>query len=344
MTRRNAPPRIRVPDMQGESVKNAMKRTRIQHFLLPTLLALSLALPILPGATILAAEPTSTWTEAGTPTEKDLVILPGSDIIDFAVAGPYGDTLYAIGLWYDECLEEDDYQYWSDEENVQNDRLVPRLWKSSDQGVTWKDLTSNAQDASGMPSGEEFVFFSAVAAAPDDADFVVVAGYDDNWNTIVIGSTDGGDTFAIAGCGAIPGEVLCLAVSSGSDGVRQVAAGTKDVDDGGRVWRLEVGSFWQGYWVDTSDYAGWLAMPRWSGKNDISAVTSLAFSPNYDYDETIVGVALGLGYDPTLDSSDSSPPGYDRGFYPAFYYFAGNWSDVNAWNGAGDFPGFPGMF
>jgi photosystem II stability/assembly factor-like uncharacterized protein len=323
-----------------------MKSIRIQHISIPTLLSLVVTLSILPGAAILAAEPTSTWSKAGTPSHTDLVVLPGSDIIDFVVAGPYGDTLYAIGLWYDECLAPDDYQYWSDGENVQNDRLVPRLWKSSDHGVTWKDLTSKAQSASGIPAGEQFVFFSAVAAAPDDPDFVVVAGYDDDFDSMIVGSTDGGDKFSGAGCGVIRGEVLCLAVSSGCDGVRQVAAGTKDLVNGGRVWRLEVGGFWLGHWVDTSDYEGWLGMPWLTGKSDIFAVTSLAFSPAFDYDETIVGVALGLCYDTALAASAAMPDpmGYGAGFYPAFYYFAGNWNGLNAWNGAADFPGFPGIF
>ncbi|MBN1152845.1 MAG: hypothetical protein JXA58_06505, partial [Dehalococcoidia bacterium] len=323
-----------------------MKPGHARPTLLATLAALALVLSGLPGAAVLGAETTSTWSKSSTPSHDDLVVLPGSDIIDFALAGPYGDTVYAIGLWYDECLPVDDYQHWSDGENVQNDSLVPRLWKSSDRGVTWKDLTQEAQDASGIPEGEQFVFFSAIAAAPDDSDFVVVAGYDNDFDAMIIGSIDGGARFASAGCGIIPGEVLCLAVSSGCEGVRQIAAGTKDLMAGGRVWRLEVGSFWQGSWVDTSTYDGWLAMPWWSSESDVFAITSLAFSPSFDYDETIVGVALGLGYDAALASSAtiSDPLGYGDGYYPAFYYFAGDWNSLNAWNGAGDFAGFPGMF
>ncbi|MBN1152442.1 MAG: hypothetical protein JXA58_04460, partial [Dehalococcoidia bacterium] len=322
-----------------------MNRVHTGHCLSLTLLLTTLLFPTLTGSVAQAAESTSTWSKTPTPSHEDLVVLPGSEIIDFVVAGPYGDTVYAIGLWYDECLEPGDYQYWSDGENVQNDRLVPRLWKSSDRGVSWKDLTQKAQEASGLPAGEQFVFFSALAASPDDADFVVVAGYDDDFDAMIVGSTDGGDSFAIAGCGFIPGEVLCMAISSGCEGVRQIAAGTKDLTDGGKVWRLEVGSFWQGHWVDTSAYAGWLGLPWLTDTSDILAVTSLAFSPSYDYDDTIVGVAIGLGLDPAMASSPSPDPiGYGAGIYPAFYYFAGDWNHLNAWNLEAEFTGFPGMF
>ena len=155
-----------MPGFSQASFKNMTNSVRAHTAVITALATLLVVLLPLSGGTALAADQTSTWVKPATPSHEDLVIVPGSDIIDFVVAGPYGDTLYAIGLWYDECLAADDYQYWSDGENVQNDRLVPRLWKSSDHGATWKDLTSKAQEASGMPAGEQFVFFSAIAAAP----------------------------------------------------------------------------------------------------------------------------------------------------------------------------------
>jgi len=324
-----------------------MQTTRIRHVPILLLLVAALAFASLPGATALASDDsTSEWTRVDTPSHDGLVVVPGSDIIDFAVAGPDGDTLYAIGLWYDECLDPGDYQYWADGENVLEERLVPRFWKSSDGGGTWKDHTAQVQDASDLPAGEEFVFFSAVAAAPDDADFVVVAGYDDDSDVMIVGSTNGADRFYSTGCGDIPGEVLCLAVSPQKDDVRQLAAGTKDLVDGGRVWRLEVGGFWRGYWDDTSDDDGWLDAPAWDSADDVFAVTSLAFSPNFDYDETVIGVALGLGFSPELAASPMvpDPMGYGAGFYPAYYYFAGNWNETSAWNGEASFDGYPGMF
>jgi hypothetical protein len=309
---------------------------------LPALAIVALGLPFW-GELVLAADDTSEWSKVATPSHEDLVILPGSDIIDYATAGPARETLYAIGLWYDECLSSG-YQYWSDAENVMNEHLVPRLWKSSDGGATWEDRTAEVQDAAKMPAGEEFVFFSAVAAAPDDEDFVMVAGYDNDEETMVVGSTDGADSFSIAGCGDIPGGILCMAVSTEQDGVRQIAAGTKDLPPagaGGRVWRLEVGSYWQGNWLDTSDYDGWLAAPAWTSKSNVFAVTSLEFSPNFDYDETLVGMAIGLGYSPKMTSD---PLGYGVGLFPAYYYFAGKWNGSGAWNGEARFEYYPGMF
>lgn len=302
------------------------------------LLAIVLILIGIPAAT--SAAP-SEWSRVSTPTDDDLVILPGSDIIDYAVAGCAGDTLYAIGLWYDECLTSG-YQHWSDGENVQNDQLVPRLWKSSDAGMSWKDCTSEVQDADGIPSGEEFVFFSAIAAAPDDSEFVIVAGYDDDYEVMIAGSTDGADEFSIAGCGDIEGEVLCMAVSPEIDGVRHLAAGTKDLTSGGRVWRLDVGSYWQGYWQDTSSYDGWLDSPFWTSETDVFAITSLEFSPNFDYDETLVGMAIGVAFSPDLAPADEF--GYGPGGYPAYHLFAGNWDGVDAWNTEAGFEYYPGIF
>ncbi|MFW6057027.1 MAG: hypothetical protein ACOC9B_06955, partial [Chloroflexota bacterium] len=287
----------------------------------------------------------SEWDTSSTPTEQDGLLIPGSDILDFAVAGCDGDTIYAIGLWYDECLDPGDYQYWADGENVMNQRLVPRLWKSSDEGMTWEDHTSDVQSANGMPADEQFVFFSAVAAPIDDEDFVVVAGYDDDMETLIAGSNDGAHEFEIMGCGDIPGEVLCLAISPAQDGRRSIAAGTKDLVGGGKVWRLDTGGYQYCFWKDTSESDGWLDPFAWDSTDDVFAITSLEFSPNFDYDETIVGMALGLGFSPDLAASPMPDPlGYGAGYYPGYYYFAGNWNGVSAWNGEAGFDGYPGMF
>ncbi|MBN1855771.1 MAG: hypothetical protein JW846_02315, partial [Dehalococcoidia bacterium] len=326
----------------------SLRTTRVESRVVSLFILVALALTLC-ASPALASESPSEWSEVPTPTDDELVILPGSDIIDYAVAGPFGSTLYAIGLWYDECLEADEYQYWKDDENVLNEQLVPRLWKSDDGGLTWKDRTAKVQSSSGMPADEEFVFFSAVAAAPDDEDFVIVAGYTkEGYNdseAIVAGSIDGAAKFTLTGCDEIPGEITCMDVSPERDGIRQMAAGTKDLIDGGRVWRLESGGFWHGYWGDTTEYDGWLAAPAWDSEDDVFAITSLEFSPNFDYDETLVGMAIGLGYSPTLATSfDPDPIGAGNGFFPAFYYFMGNWNDNSAWNGDAWFENYPGMF
>lgn len=40
------------------------------------------------------------WTKQATPTDRNLLILHGSDIIDMAVGGPDGEVIYAIVLQF----------------------------------------------------------------------------------------------------------------------------------------------------------------------------------------------------------------------------------------------------
>ncbi len=67
-----------------------------------------------------------------------------------------------------------------------NEYSHPKLWKSTDGGVTWKDKTSKALGANNLPDmpdvwdgidAEDFTFFTTVAVAPDDPTFVVVGGW-----------------------------------------------------------------------------------------------------------------------------------------------------------------------
>ena len=78
------------------------RTTRTENRVISVFVLTALALTLC-ASPVLAADDTSEWSKVSTPTEEDLVILPGSDIIDYAVAGPYGTTLYAIGLWYERC-------------------------------------------------------------------------------------------------------------------------------------------------------------------------------------------------------------------------------------------------
>jgi len=118
----------------------------------------------------------------------------------------------------------------------------------------------------------------------------------------VYGSDDGGDEFGDSDF-AGTGQILCMAVSCESDDDYTIAVGT----DGGEVWRLVTGGFLSGAWeliggyVDAfgdpvppgTDYA---VFPGWDDSDELGEdypwsttyVTSVAFSPNFDVDDTIL--------------------------------------------------------
>ena len=277
----------------------------------------------------------SQWEKYRTPTHEDLLILPGSDIISFDIAGSSGKTIYAIGAWNapSSCIENS----YSDD-NISAGQ-APRLWKSADGGVTWRDRSDRVLDAVGLPdcnddsvSWNDFVFFSAVAAAPDDDDFVIICGYDALHQPLVVGSNDGAEEFRYTGCGELRGEILCADVSPETDGGRSIAVGTLDPVSGGSVWRLEPGAAWAPRWEDSGDYPGWA--DAWSGSGgagtrmDIYAVTSVAFSPAYKDDRAVMAVLLAYA-----EEQDGDP-------YTGYYVATGDW-DSESWNVPAEFDGFP---
>ena len=106
-------------------------------------IALSFILGGLVVAPSVSADPgTSQWEKQATPTDTDLVILPGSDIIDMAVGGTDGKTIYAIGVWYDDVRDDSMGRGVRPAATSSATYTKPKLWKSTDGGVTWKDKTS----------------------------------------------------------------------------------------------------------------------------------------------------------------------------------------------------------
>jgi hypothetical protein len=233
------------------------------------------------GAGLVGADPAkeSKWDDVSTPSENDKVILPDSDILSFDM-GPDGDTIYAVTT-------------------LPVDADHPggcALFKSEDAGVTWDDITDEVIE-------EHLEEFYLVSVAPDDADYVIVAGSED-----VIGSNDGGDDFSdtfFTGSG-----ITCLDVSPERDGKYNVAVGT----DAGDIHRLESGGYWGGAWKNvttgSSAYAGWKAS-TW--------VTSVAFSPGFDGDDAILAITATA---------------------TATYQQSGLWGTTKAWNAdaGGAFP------
>jgi hypothetical protein len=175
------------------------------------------------------------------------------------------------------------------------------LVKSTDGGVTWSDISSNVVDASSLPSNG-FSGLVCVAVAPDDEDWLAVAGYEDETgDPMVVASKDGGDNFSYTGdmvdASAMTEleSVFDLAVSIEVDDIHNIAvAGENNNGDGnndGAIFRLRAGTWLSDSWVDTS------ANPATTGWNDSDAMDSdaviaVAFSPNFDLDDTIVCLTL----------------------------------------------------
>jgi len=301
-------------------------------------LALSslLATTLFPATVEADAPPKAHWERHPAPTHDDLVILPGSDIVSFDIGGDDGRTVYAIGTWNAPpgCIDND----YADDSSAAGQ--APMLWKTTDSGVTWSDLSSHVLDAAGLPDclddsvdWNDMVFFTAVAAAPDDPDTVVVCGYDAEGAPIVVGSDDGGDEFHWTGCSELAGEILCVDVSPLTPDGRSIAVGTLDLVAGGSVWRFEPGRTWSALWEDTADMPGWadawLAMSGTATRRDIYAVSSVSFSPFFSTDHAVTAVLIAFAEEPDGDA------------YEAYYVATACWDDTPGWNEAAGFDGFP---
>jgi len=228
------------------------------------------------------------WTEVKTPSEEDWVVAPGSDIYDLAV-GPDGDIIYAVGVGH--------------RHNDPSEPMQAQLWKSEDRGVTWDDITKNLPDT--FNGAVDRLYF--VSVAPDDADLVVVAGWDMTDGPIVYASGDGGDDLTDTAFDVVSDDrILCLDMSADRDDTHAIAVGT----GGGELWICMVG-VWGGAWKDATLKAGWD-----SGSGTTTAVTSVAFSSNWTVDDTILAI--------TTDTTDR-----DNG---DTYQQSGLWGTTKAWN------------
>jgi hypothetical protein len=300
--------------------------------------AAAVSLVLLPWATPFASAdtcPPSQWERFPTPSHENLHVLPGSDIDRFSVGGTNRSTLYAIGTWNSPCANDTPDDPLSSDQTLFDSGQAPRLWQSSDGGMTWTDKTDSVLKARNLPDAgdgpyDDFLAFTSVSAAPDDSGVVMVAGYDKNGTAVVVASSDGASEFSWLGCGPIDGIILCAAVSPETDGVRQLAVGTADSINGGRIWRYEAGTPWQGDWVDTGEWDGWADSPSWGNNpTSIDAITSLAFSPQYDIDRSIVAIAIANAEEP-----DGDP-------YTGFYLVAGTWDATESWNTSAGFDNYP---
>ncbi len=247
------------------------------------------------------------WSPVNTPSWDDMVILPASDILDYAVGGDEGDIIYAVLELDSSCTEVG----WQDENDVWYSFA---LVKSTDGGVSWSDITANVAEASSLPDvgtpgvHDDIESLKLVAVAPDDEDWVAVAGY---LNTpgpsgahpkpFVVASQDGGSNFTYAhdledsANGSAMLLILDMAVSPKVGSIHNIALagrayGGTVPPNHGAVYRLEAGTWLTGGWVDTSFYPGWDDSDS-DGLNPqirSKAVVAVDFSPNFDMDDTIV--------------------------------------------------------
>src|SRR4030042_3807785 len=98
------------------------------------------------------------WGAVTTPSWADLVILPSSDILDYAVGGAEGDIIYAVLELDSDCTEVGyEYDSWG----------TFALVKSDDGGITWTDITANVVGASSLPDEEDIYSLNLVAIPSD---------------------------------------------------------------------------------------------------------------------------------------------------------------------------------
>lgn len=268
---------------------------------------------------VAGADPgTSKWTKVATPEENgtDNVIRTGSDLKDFAV-GPDGETIYVIGQWWDANVGA----------------YVPKLWKSTNGGETFSDKTKaiqkwDATTGAYVTKAEDlpacFAKFSAVAVSPDDADFVAVGGTLTTGAAGLVVSQNGAAKFVDTGLGTVATAAgvsqvtpRCLDISKTYDDMKAIAVGAVDSATAptlAKVFVVQVGGIALS-WKDAT------LKPGWDSKGTGSiAVTSLAFSPAYATDKTLVTV--------TNDGNNA-------------YVQNLKWATEKAWNAAAVFGGFP---
>jgi len=266
---------------------------KVTYIVIALALALSMAMVALPKAQVGADPGTTKWSKVSTPqiNYSDWKIRQDSTINSFDM-GPDSATIYAVG-------------------SVDSTHARPYLWKSTDSGATWSDKTAAIQKdwvtsayitikAEGLPA--IFTEFDLVSVAPEDSDFVAVAGYGSG--PMVVFSDDGGAKFHYLSAIGTASKIYSMDVSTDVSDNHFVMVGT---DIG--VFITEVPGY--GGWQNASAKLGWLAAQ--------DAVTSVAFSPIFDDDETLLAI-----------STNGT----------ATWLQSGRWGTTKAWNAAAGTP-FP---
>jgi hypothetical protein len=214
-------------------------------------LSSSLAAVLLPAGQVLAQFESLKWSPIRTPSVEDFMVVNPSEVSAL--------VLGSSTVWYAADIPNS------------------KLYRTEDGGLTWQDdILDNLLDATPAPTLPVW----GLAVAPDDPSFVVAVT--DSRQEVYL-SDDGGDTWVALNIAATSGwdpliQIADVAVSPAYNGgdVRDIAVATRMPDGviAGDVWIMRVDSL----------------ISSWKGQALGMDVSSVAFSPNYDDDETIIAL------------------------------------------------------
>jgi hypothetical protein len=149
----------------------------------------------------------------------------------------------------------------------------PRVWKSTDAGITWDDITADVQDADNLPGPFIMMSYGGVDVAPDDQDWAAIGGiildpdlHDMGFIRPGVVATQDGTNFSYTGAmednsyGSAMALIADIAVSPEVDNIHNIAVGGLAIDVPhtpllyGSVYRLEAGTWLSSSWEDTTQY------------------------------------------------------------------------------------------
>ncbi len=196
---------------------------------------------IIPAKPALANPGAVQWSTVDTPSTIDNVIVSPSEINSIAI-GIDSRTFYAI--------------------DIPNSKV----YKSSNGGVTWNDLSSHlASSGAALPAWN-------IAIAPDNPNFVAIVTSDGGLPRKVFVSTDGGGSWQNTNSPAIE-NINAIAISPNYGGY-DIAIGTRTGTGNGNVYILKS--------AGSAD---------WASQGFTGDILALKFSPSYRADLSLLTIS-----------------------------------------------------
>jgi len=294
---------------------------RAMYILIALALAAGLTMAVAPSR---AGADLTEWSKVSTPSLKDWVLAPNSQLVHYAPAAG-GSVLYLVGNFPD----RDDL-----DRDGNTDEVLPHLLKTTDGAATWKNYTDKLvkllEDKGYDANGDGDIDVNDIAALlkvscdPVKPDFVAVAlrlAAPDSRLRVFI-SQNGGASFKDSGDikdgGAELTEVMFLTISMEVDGEHNIAIsgrGTKGGATVGLIFRYETGL--GAGWEDATKYAGW---DNYGAFTSV-AVPAIRFAVSWPVDNTIL-VTTVTGYNGM----------------GTVYLQSGTWGKKEGWNEEVTFP------